>query len=85
MNNKNNILKEIKIDKEVDFTGLKCPLPVLKARRVLKDLKTGQKVKILADDPAATLDFHHFCEISGNIMIDEMSNKSVLTFIIEKV
>ena len=50
---------------EYDFTGLKCPLPVLKAKRVLKNLDKGKTVVIISDDPASPIDFFHFCENEG--------------------
>ena len=56
---------------EHDFSGLKCPLPVLKAKRVLKNLEKGQKVTFISDDPASPIDFSHFCEQEGyNISIN---------------
>ena len=55
---------------EHDFSGLKCPLPVLKAKRVLKNLEKGQKVTFISDDPASPIDFSHFCDHEGyNISI----------------
>ena len=48
-----------------DFTGLKCPLPVLKAKRVLKNLAEGKKVLFISDDPASPIDFTHFSENEG--------------------
>jgi len=55
---------------EYDFTGLKCPLPVLKAKRVLKSLEKGNKVTFISDDPASPIDFKHFSENEGyNISI----------------
>ena len=51
-----------------DFTGLKCPLPVLKARRALKSMAIGQLAEITADDLAAPIDFQHFCETSGHAL-----------------
>ena len=48
-----------------DFTGLKCPLPVLKAKRVLKQLKKGEKVVFISDDPASPIDFSHFSKNEG--------------------
>ena len=48
-----------------DFTGLKCPLPVLKAKRVLKQLKKGEKVVFISDDPASPIDSSHFSENEG--------------------
>ncbi len=50
---------------EHDFTGLKCPLPVLKAKRVLKNLAKGKKVVFISDDPASPIDFTHFSENEG--------------------
>ena len=44
---------------------MKCPLPVLKAKRVLKQLKKGEKVVFISDDPASPIDFSHFSENEG--------------------
>ena len=51
--------------KEYNFTGLKCPLPVLKAKRVLKNLVIGKTVVFISDDPASPIDFTHFSENEG--------------------
>ena len=69
---------------EFDFTGLKCPLPVLKARRALKDIETDAVIMILADDPAAPLDFEHFCETAGHHLENTTSANGVFTFQIRK-
>ena len=50
---------------EHDFTGLKCPLPVLKAKRELKNLKKGDQIIFISDDPASPIDFSHFCKNEG--------------------
>jgi tRNA 2-thiouridine synthesizing protein A len=50
---------------EHNFTGLKCPLPVLKAKRELKKLKKGDQVIFISDDPASPIDFSHFCKNEG--------------------
>ena len=50
---------------EHDFTGLKCPLPVLKAKRELKNLKKGYQIIFISDDPASPIDFSHFCKNEG--------------------
>ena len=49
-------------DENLDVRGLMCPLPVLKARKALKRLAPGTTLKVLATDPAAVIDFKHFCE-----------------------
>ena len=53
-------------DEELDARGLLCPLPVLKARKRLKGLAPGQRLRMLADDPAAVIDVPHYCSESGN-------------------
>jgi len=45
--------------KKSDFTGLKCPLPVLKAKRVIKKMKQGESHQFLSDDPGSPIDFSH--------------------------
>lgn len=50
---------------EFDARGLLCPLPVLKARKRLQALSSGGTLIVLADDPAAIVDFPHFCQESG--------------------
>ena len=48
-------------DVELNLTGMKCPLPVLKARRQINQMAPQSVLKVTADDPAAPLDFEHFC------------------------
>ena len=67
-----------------DFTGLKCPMPVLKARRALKSMTTGQLAEIIADDPAAPIDFQHFCETSGHKLEQQSEKEGSFTFLIRK-
>ena len=55
---------------DLDARGLLCPLPVLKARKRLKDLAQRDVLRIHADDPAARIDVPHFCNESGNILRD---------------
>lgn len=52
-----------------DYRGLKCPLPVLKARRALAKLDVGEVGEFLADDPASPLDMSHFCEAEGHQLV----------------
>lgn len=50
---------------ELDATGLRCPIPVLKARKMMKSLTTGDILKVTATDPGAKQDFQNFCETTG--------------------
>ena len=57
------------ITTSLDVKGLKCPLPVLKARRAIKSMNEGEVLEVIATDPAAQLDFPHFCETSGHELL----------------
>lgn len=56
-------------DAELDALGLLCPLPVLKARKRLQALASGQVLRVLADDPAAQIDMPHFCAEAGHALV----------------
>jgi tRNA 2-thiouridine synthesizing protein A len=57
-------------DTTLDARGLKCPLPVLKARRALKEVPPGGILRVLATDPGAEKDFVHFCDTTGCLLLD---------------
>lgn len=52
-----------------DARGLKCPLPVLKARRLIRNLEPGSVLEVQATDPGAPGDFQHFCETTGHRLV----------------
>ena len=54
---------------ELDCTGLKCPLPVLKARRAMRAVESGGVLKVLVTDPQAPTDFEHFSETTGHALL----------------
>lgn len=68
----------------LDTSGLKCPLPVLKAKKALKTLAAGDRLTVIATDPGAMKDFHHFCEATGDILESATVVDGVLTFVISK-
>jgi tRNA 2-thiouridine synthesizing protein A len=57
------------MERELDARGLKCPLPVLKARKALKSLGAGDALAILVTDPGAPADFAHFCAVTGTLLL----------------
>ncbi|MCL4143262.1 UNVERIFIED_CONTAM: hypothetical protein GTU68_012703 [Idotea baltica] len=69
---------------ELDARGLRCPLPVLKARKRLKALEQGAQLRVLADDPAAVIDVPHFCNEQGHTLEDQGQDGDALTFVIRK-
>ncbi|HXZ01309.1 MAG TPA: sulfurtransferase TusA family protein [Stellaceae bacterium] len=68
----------------LDATGLKCPLPVLKARKAMRDLPEGGLLRVIATDPGAAKDFEHFCSTAGHRLVAQHEAAGVLTFDIRK-
>lgn len=68
----------------IDATGLKCPLPVLRAAKVLRGLEAGTVVTVLADDPMAQIDIPHFCHEAGHALIGEGAAQGVHSFTIRR-
>ena len=71
-------------DVVLDAKGLVCPLPVLRARKAIKSLAIGQILEIHATDPASRLDVPHFCDATGNELIEMRKEGEVLIFRIRK-
>jgi TusA-related sulfurtransferase len=57
--------------KEIDARGLNCPLPILKAKKALSELQTGEILKVLATDPSSTRDFQAFARQTGNELLEQ--------------
>ncbi|MBT8418754.1 MAG: sulfurtransferase TusA family protein [Silicimonas sp.] len=74
----------MKIDAELDATGLLCPLPVLKAAKRLRALPSGAVMKVTADDPAAIVDVPHFCAEQGYNLISAEESAGIQTYLIRK-
>lgn len=68
----------------LDARGLKCPLPVLKARKALKPMAEGDRLEVLADDPAAPKDFEAFCATTGVALEAFEERDSAYRFILLK-
>jgi tRNA 2-thiouridine synthesizing protein A len=68
----------------LDTKGLRCPLPVLRARRALKDVAGGETLTVLATDPGAVKDFEAFCEAAGCDLLGWREDAGVFTFEIRK-
>lgn len=71
-------------DAELDATGLLCPLPVLKARKRLQALQSGQVLKMLADDPAAIIDVPHFCAEQGHQLLEQAEEAGTQVYFLQK-
>ena len=71
-------------DDEVDACGLICPLPVLKARKRLLAMASGQVLRLLTTDPASIIDVPHFCAQSGHEVLETASEGPTVSFLIQR-
>ena len=58
-------------DKELDARGLNCPLPILKAKKALSEMTSGQVLKVVCTDAGSLKDFQAFCRQTGNDLIEQ--------------
>jgi tRNA 2-thiouridine synthesizing protein A len=68
----------------LDVRGLSCPLPVLKARKRLRELTAGSRLRVLATDPKAPGDFVELCGATGDRLVASAAADGVYTFLIER-
>jgi len=71
-------------DKEVDARGLNCPLPILRAKKMLAEMQSGQVVRVLATDPGSVKDFQAFCKQTGHELLSMEQSDSETVFHIKK-
>ncbi len=61
------------IDKELDTRGLNCPLPILKAKKALADMTSGQVLKVMSTDAGSVRDFQAFARQTGNDLVEQQT------------
>ena len=71
-------------DKDLDARGLNCPLPILRAKKALTDMSTGQVLRIVATDPGSVKDFEAFSRQTGNALLSQSATASEFTFFLKK-
>jgi tRNA 2-thiouridine synthesizing protein A len=71
-------------DKEVDARGLNCPLPILRTKKALTDMQSGQVLRIVATDPGSVKDFQAFAKQTGNALVNQSANDKEFTFFMQK-
>lgn len=71
-------------DKELDARGLNCPLPILRAKKALAELTSGQILRIVATDPGAVKDFQAFAKQTGNDLLEHSEANKEFTFFMKK-
>lgn len=71
-------------DKELDARGLNCPLPILRTKKSLADMSSGQVLRILATDPGSVKDFQAFSKQTGNELLEHGQANGEFTFLMRK-
>lgn len=61
------------IHKELDARGLNCPLPILKAKKALTEMHSGELLKVVATDPGSIRDFQAFAKQTGNELVEQQT------------
>ena len=74
----------MQFDKELDARGLNCPLPILRTKKALTDMGSGQVLKILATDPGAVKDFQAFAKQTGNALLSSNTQGNEFIFFMQK-
>jgi tRNA 2-thiouridine synthesizing protein A len=74
----------LQIDREVDARGLNCPLPILRTKKALNDMASGQVLRILATDPASVRDFQAFARQTGNQLLHHSEQDGVFAFLLRR-
>jgi len=77
-------LVPMEIHKEVDARGLNCPLPILRAKKALADMQSGQILKVLATDPGSQRDFAAFAKQTGNEIVESSAQDKTFVFLMRR-
>jgi tRNA 2-thiouridine synthesizing protein A len=71
-------------DKEFDASGLACPMPIVKTKKSLADMASGQVLRVVATDPGSVCDMQAFAEQTGNTLLSSTTENSKYVFLIKK-
>ena len=71
-------------DSELDVRGLKCPLPILRTKKMLAEMQAGQVLKVVATDPNAAQDFEAFTRQTGNELVESLAEGEEYTFLLRR-
>ena len=76
--------QSLQFDREVDARGLNCPLPILRAKKTLNDMVSGQVVRIIATDPSSVRDFEAFARQTGNQLVQQSEQDGAFVFLMRR-
>jgi tRNA 2-thiouridine synthesizing protein A len=69
----------------IDAKGLNCPLPILRAKKALKEVQVGEMLEVLATDPGSVADFQAFCRATGNELVASTEENQIYRFVIKRL
>jgi tRNA 2-thiouridine synthesizing protein A len=70
--------------KDLDARGLNCPLPILKTKKALAEMASGQVLRVQATDPGSVRDFQAFAKQTGNHLLEQSQDNEVFTFFMQR-
>lgn len=72
------------VTKDLDTSGLNCPMPILRAKKALKDLSSGDILRVTATDPGSVKDFEAFAKQTGNTLLESTTEGDSFIYQIQK-
>jgi tRNA 2-thiouridine synthesizing protein A len=82
--NRTSEARNVNFDKELDARGLSCPLPILKTKKSLNELTSGQVLKVVATDPGSIKDMQAFANQTGNPLLSSTEENKTYVFYLKK-
>ncbi len=74
----------MKFDKEFDASGLACPMPIVKTKKSLNDMTSGQVLRVISTDPGSVSDMQAFAEQTGNTLLGSATENNKFVFFLKK-
>lgn len=79
-----DIVQALEVSHDLDASGLRCPLPLLKAKQALHRLKVGDTLRVVATDGGSERDFHTFASLSGHAIVYFAKSNGNYYYVLEK-
>lgn len=74
----------MQIHREVDASGLNCPLPILKTKKALADMSSGEILRVISTDPGSVMDFEAFARQTGNALLESSREGDNFVFVMQR-
>jgi len=74
----------MEFQRELDARGLNCPLPILKTKKALSEMNSGEVLRVVATDPGSVRDFQAFARQTGNLLLDQITEEKEFIFFMQR-